>query len=66
MSTPSITVDRILAAIPATTRGQPTQLSTDAKGLRIAYAVSAIASDLIETFPPKKAIYILTNNLVNL
>lgn len=36
----SITLDKILAATPATTRGQPTQLSVDAKGERIAYAVS--------------------------
>lgn len=39
----SLTIDKILAAAPATTRGQPTQLSTDAKGERIAYAVSATA-----------------------
>lgn len=39
MAAPSITIDRILAAIPATTRGQPTQLSADSKGQRIAYAV---------------------------
>jgi hypothetical protein len=36
----SVTLEKILAASPATTRGQPTQLSTDAKGERIAYAVS--------------------------
>lgn len=35
----SITVEKILAAAPITTRGQPTQLSCDAKGERIAYAV---------------------------
>ncbi|KAK4166521.1 WD40-repeat-containing domain protein [Cladorrhinum sp. PSN259] len=34
----SIEIDTILAAAPATTRGQPTQLSVDAKGERIAYA----------------------------
>ncbi|KAL8421640.1 hypothetical protein RB596_002423 [Gaeumannomyces avenae] len=34
----SVTIDKILAAAPATTRGQPTQLSCDAKGERIAYA----------------------------
>jgi len=34
----SIEIDKILAASPATTRGQPTQLSVDAKGERIAYA----------------------------
>ncbi|KAF3760805.1 WD40 repeat-like protein [Cryphonectria parasitica EP155] len=34
----SITVDKILAAAPVTSRGQPTQLSVDAKGERIAYA----------------------------
>ncbi|KAK6950963.1 hypothetical protein Daesc_007491 [Daldinia eschscholtzii] len=34
----SITVEKILAASPVTARGQPTQLSTDAKGERIAYA----------------------------
>ncbi|KAG5972008.1 hypothetical protein E4U55_000957 [Claviceps digitariae] len=38
MSSPSITLNRILAAAPATTRGQPTQLSADSKGQRIAYA----------------------------
>jgi len=37
----SIEIEKILAASPATTRGQPTQLSVDAKGERIAYAVSA-------------------------
>lgn len=37
---PSITLDRILAAAPTTTRGQPTQLSVDSKGQRIAYPVS--------------------------
>jgi hypothetical protein len=36
----SIVIDKILAASPTTTRGQPTQLSTDPKGERIAYAVS--------------------------
>jgi hypothetical protein len=36
----SIEIDKILAAAPATTRGQPTQLSCDPKGERIAYAVS--------------------------
>ncbi|OAA53063.1 actin cortical patch [Niveomyces insectorum RCEF 264] len=34
----TITVDKILAASPTTIRGQPTQLSTDAKGQRITYA----------------------------
>lgn len=34
----SIEIEKILAASPATTRGQPTQLSVDAKGERIAYA----------------------------
>ncbi|TQV92044.1 hypothetical protein V2A60_004350 [Cordyceps javanica] len=38
MSSPAITLNKILAAAPATTRGQPTQLSTDSKGQRIAYA----------------------------
>ncbi|POR38647.1 Ketol-acid reductoisomerase, mitochondrial [Tolypocladium paradoxum] len=38
MASPSITISRILAAAPATTRGQPTQLSADPKGQRIAYA----------------------------
>jgi WD40 repeat protein len=37
MATPSINIDRILAAVPATTRGQPTQLSVDPKSQRIAY-----------------------------
>lgn len=35
-----IEIDKILAAAPATTRGQATQLSCDPKGERIAYAVS--------------------------
>lgn len=39
MAAPSISIDRILAAVPTTTRGQATQLSADAKGQRIAYAV---------------------------
>ncbi|KAI0851347.1 WD40 repeat-like protein [Daldinia vernicosa] len=34
----SITIEKILAASPVTARGQPTQLSTDAKGERITYA----------------------------
>ncbi|KAL7622927.1 WD40 repeat-like protein [Parahypoxylon ruwenzoriense] len=34
----SVTIEKILAASPVTARGQPTQLSTDAKGERIAYA----------------------------
>ncbi|PKS07525.1 hypothetical protein jhhlp_006129 [Lomentospora prolificans] len=38
LSEMSITVEKILAAAPATTRGQPTQLSCDKKGERIAYA----------------------------
>lgn len=38
MASPSITINRILAAAPATSRGQPTQLSADPKGQRIAYA----------------------------
>ncbi|KAK0733274.1 WD40-repeat-containing domain protein [Lasiosphaeria miniovina] len=33
-----IEIEQILAASPATTRGQPTQLSCDAKGERITYA----------------------------
>ncbi|KAL2260952.1 hypothetical protein VTK26DRAFT_4906 [Humicola hyalothermophila] len=33
-----IEIEKILAAAPATTRGQPTQLSCDPKGQRIAYA----------------------------
>jgi len=35
----TIELETILAANPATTRGQPTILSCDAKGERIAYAV---------------------------
>jgi hypothetical protein len=34
-----ITLDKILAAAPVTIRGQPTQISADAKGERIAYPV---------------------------
>ncbi|KAH8887750.1 WD domain-containing protein [Thozetella sp. PMI_491] len=34
----SIEIEKILAAAPVTTRGQPTQLSADAKGERIVYA----------------------------
>ncbi|KAF4497002.1 stress p66 [Fusarium agapanthi] len=37
MASPSITLDRILAAVPVTNRGQPTQISADSKGQRIAY-----------------------------
>ncbi|KAF4977828.1 hypothetical protein FZEAL_5671 [Fusarium zealandicum] len=37
MASPSITLNRILAAVPVTNRGQPTQLSADSKGQRIAY-----------------------------
>jgi len=36
----SIAIDKILAASPNTERGRPTQLSTDPKGERVAYAVS--------------------------
>lgn len=36
----SITIDKILAASPNTERGRPTQLSSDPKGERLAYAVS--------------------------
>lgn len=36
----SIKLEKILAAAPVTIRGQPTQLSCDKKGERIAYAVS--------------------------
>lgn len=43
----SITIDKILAAAPVTTRGQPTQLSCDAKGERIAYAVGPIVLNLL-------------------
>ena len=39
LPTMSIEIEKILAAAPATTRGQPTQLSCDPKGERIAYAV---------------------------
>jgi hypothetical protein len=35
----SIAIEKILAASPTTSRGQSTQLSTDSKGERIAYAV---------------------------
>ncbi|KHN96973.1 WD40 repeat-like-containing domain protein [Metarhizium album ARSEF 1941] len=38
MAAPAVTLNRILAAAPSTTRGQPTQLSADPKGQRIAYA----------------------------
>lgn len=40
----SLTIEKTLAAAPVTTRGQPTQLSCDAKGERIAYAVGPTAS----------------------
>lgn len=36
----SIALDKILAASPNTERGRPTQLSSDPKGERLAYAVS--------------------------
>jgi hypothetical protein len=39
----SIVIEKIFAASPATARGQPTQLSADPKGERIAYAVSEIS-----------------------
>lgn len=39
-STMSLSINKILAASPNTERGRPTQLSTDPKGERIAYAVS--------------------------
>lgn len=40
----SIVIDKILAAAPSTERGRPTQLSSDPKGERIAYAVSVQAT----------------------
>jgi hypothetical protein len=40
----SVEIEKILAAAPATTRGQPTQLSCDPKGERIAYAVSILSA----------------------
>lgn len=43
MASPSITIERILAAVPSTARGQPTPLSADSKGQRLAYAVSSSA-----------------------
>lgn len=39
-----IEIDKILAASPATTRGQATQLSCDPKGERIVYAVSRLTA----------------------
>lgn len=45
----SIELEKILAAAPATTRGQPTQLSCDPKGERIAYAVSRPSSHPLVT-----------------
>jgi hypothetical protein len=43
----SVTIEKILAASPATQRGQPTQLSTDAKGERIAYAVCLVQPHIL-------------------
>ena len=40
LKTMSIAIDKILAASPNTERGRPTQLSSDPKGERLAYAVS--------------------------
>ncbi|KAI5462525.1 WD40-repeat-containing domain protein [Mariannaea sp. PMI_226] len=37
MAAPSITLERILGALPVTARAQPTKLSADSKGQRIAY-----------------------------
>jgi hypothetical protein len=54
----SITIDKILAASPNTERGRPTQLSSDPKGERIAYAVSIIDSADARIFtdlPPSQA-----------
>lgn len=45
----SIVIEKILAASPNTERGRPTQLSTDPKGERIAYAVSIWAGQSSET-----------------
>lgn len=39
----SIVIEKILAASPNTARGQPTQLSADSKGERIAYAVGDVS-----------------------
>ncbi|PHH80386.1 hypothetical protein CDD82_1795 [Ophiocordyceps australis] len=38
MASPSISISKIFAAVPTTVRGQPSQLSADSKGQRIAYA----------------------------
>jgi hypothetical protein len=43
----SITIEKILAASPSTTRGQPTQLSVDSRGERLAYAVSIPCPDVV-------------------
>jgi len=42
----SLAINKILAASPNTERGRPTQLSADAKGERLAYAVSPSAITL--------------------
>ena len=44
----SVTIEKILAASPNTERGRPTQLSTDPKGERIAYAVSTNVLEFVE------------------
>ena len=49
----SISIDRVLAASPVTVRGQPTQLSADPKGQRIAYAVSGTPFPPLPFSPPK-------------
>lgn len=46
MAAPTITIDRILAAVPSTTRGQATQLSADSKGQRLAYAVRSFTTPI--------------------
>ena len=45
----SVTIEKILAASPNTERGRPTQLSTDPKGERIAYAVSLTCAGVTDS-----------------
>lgn len=44
-----IAINQILAASPKTERGRPTQLSSDPKGERLAYAVCTFSSILLAT-----------------
>ena len=62
-------IESIWASSPSTTRGQPTQLSSDSKGERLAYAVRLLQihpnsplNQFLTKSPPVKQIHLLALN----